>query len=260
MASRTWFVWAVALGLLAVPTGSRADEGAAGRDLLQKRARILHELADGTGVPPEEIVTPGFPSGPGCTLGQRLQDMLKNGTITQAQYDTILARAAGMPQENVQTMKGMFDQGQGAALAKLLAGPGPEETDPSGKAPPAEGTEGASPTDEIPANVLRTLMSGPVDTLGQRAQDMLNNGTITQGQYDKINARLLSLPEGKLQAVKAGYDEGRAPGMGQAATDLGHRKARAAGAGTEDPSGQVPPSETSDPAEGRRQPPPSSRR
>ncbi len=133
MASRIWLVAVVVAGSLAVAVGARADESA----VLKKQAQILRQLTEGTGVPPEAIVPPEMPvtPGPSCTLGERLYDMQKNGTITQDQYDTILARAAAMPQENVQVMKGVFDQGHGAKLLPLLSTPVPTDPDPSETAP-----------------------------------------------------------------------------------------------------------------------------
>ncbi len=55
------------------------------------------------------------------TLGQKLEGMLKNGTITQGQYDKIKESVLPLPQEKIQALKGMYDHGQGDDLAKLLA-------------------------------------------------------------------------------------------------------------------------------------------
>ncbi len=59
-------------------------------------------------------------------------------------------------------------------------------------------------------DAVETLFSGPDDTLGQRAQTMLDNGTITQQQYNRLNSRFLSLPEEKRRLLKNGYSKGYA--------------------------------------------------
>ncbi len=76
----------------------------------------------------------------------------------------------------------------------------------------------------VPAEVVDDLFSGSADTLGQRAETMLENGTITQKQYDTIYNRVMSLPESQRQHMKAAYDEGAAPKLYEGATGIAHRK------------------------------------
>lgn len=61
----------------------------------------------------------------------------------------------------------------------------------------------------IPADVADSLASGPGDTFGQRLQGALNNGSITQRQYDTITNRFLALPDEKRWAIKGAYDAGK---------------------------------------------------
>ncbi len=65
---------------------------------------------------------------------------------------------------------------------------------------------------------------GPPCTLGQRFESMLESGTITQGQYDKIYQRIAALPQDKIQAIKGTYDLGQGAEVQEGMHDLWHRK------------------------------------
>ena len=53
------------------------------------------------------------------------------------------------------------------------------------------------------------LVNGPGDTFGARLETMLNNGTITQGQYNSVVNRFSALPDEKRWALKGAYDQGK---------------------------------------------------
>ncbi len=59
-----------------------------------------------------------------ATLGQRLQDMVRNGAITQGQYEGILAGASSLAPERVQDIKAAYDRGDVAKALDLLNGLG----------------------------------------------------------------------------------------------------------------------------------------
>jgi hypothetical protein len=50
---------------------------------------------------------------PGDTMGQRLDDMLKNGSVTQRQYDKIYNNFVNLPDEKRWAIKGAYDKGYG---------------------------------------------------------------------------------------------------------------------------------------------------
>ena len=60
----------------------------------------------------------------------------------------------------------------------------------------------------LTADQVDNLLSASGDTLGQRVQDMLKNGSITQGQYDKIYNSFMSLPAEKRATIKNAYTKG----------------------------------------------------
>ena len=68
------------------------------------------------------------------------------------------------------------------------------------------------------------ILNGPEGTLGERAETMLKNGTITERQYEKAYNHLMALPEAKRQAIKGVYDEGGADKLYDATTGIAHRK------------------------------------
>jgi hypothetical protein len=60
----------------------------------------------------------------------------------------------------------------------------------------------------ISNDVADSLASGPGDTFGQRLQGMLDNGSVTQKQFDAISNRFLALPDEKRWLIKGKYDQG----------------------------------------------------
>ena len=76
----------------------------------------------------------------------------------------------------------------------------------------------------ITNDVMEELLKESEDTLGQRAQDMLDNGTITERQYEKIYKSIIDLPEARRQKIKNAYDKGYADKLYDAVTGVAHRK------------------------------------
>lgn len=79
-------------------------------------------------------------------------------------------------------------------------------------------------TTGISPNVIESLFTGPADTLGQRALDMLNNGTITQRQYDKIYNSFVTLPDETRWFLKNAYDKGYAEKIYNQITNAAHKR------------------------------------
>lgn len=74
------------------------------------------------------------------------------------------------------------------------------------------------------ADTIDNLLSSPGDTLGQRASDMLHNGTITERQYEKVYNHFMALPDEKRQLIKNAYDKGYSAKVYDAVVDIGHQK------------------------------------
>lgn len=76
----------------------------------------------------------------------------------------------------------------------------------------------------VPPEVVDEVISGPSDTLGQRIDDMLENGTITDKQYDVLYNNFISLPDEKRWAIKNAYDKGYAEKVYNQVTGIAHKR------------------------------------
>lgn len=92
------------------------------------------------------------------------------------------------------------------------------------KAEDIQGTVQGLINDGVPPEVVDDLFSGPSDVLGQRVNDMLKAGTITQRQYDAVSNRFLSLPDEQRWAIKNAYTKGDAAKLYDATTGIAHRR------------------------------------
>lgn len=61
-------------------------------------------------------------NGPGDTLGQRAESMLKSGSITERQYDKIYNNFITLSQEKRETVKNAYDKGYGEKVYDKLTG------------------------------------------------------------------------------------------------------------------------------------------
>lgn len=76
----------------------------------------------------------------------------------------------------------------------------------------------------IPDDIAQDLFVEPLEALGERASEMLENGAVSEKQYKNLHDYFINLPDRKRQKIKDFYTSGGAPKMHDLATALAHRR------------------------------------